>query len=352
MNHSDYFQPGSPVNTTSRVQGQTPPHDALWPLPFAILFGIVVGLVDAPGAIAQDAVEAAHSVADSELEQVLRTVLTRKGLLNSEKDALTAESLEKIEFLDASECGIDTLQGIQSCVNLRELNIRGNRIQDLSPVSGLSKLVALDAADNRIAEPQPLASLSLLREVDLSNNRISSLKALQGCGKLNRLTASGNKIERLDGIGTLVQLHTLILSDNRIEDLSPLRSADRLSTLDLRRNRLQNLQHLLACGGLQWSFLQDNRIDSLEAVLAVIDTTALEDRGAGRQDDRAVWKVFLAGNPCPVPQESSLRQLASRKIVLDFQHPGPSPSPRVAAEPEEAPDQEVPSLSNKPLRSP
>ena len=55
------------------------------------------------------------------------------------------------------------------------LDLAGNRIEDLWPLSGLTELRELDLADNAVADLGPLAGLAGLEALDLAGNRISDV---------------------------------------------------------------------------------------------------------------------------------------------------------------------------------
>jgi len=94
--------------------------------------------------------------------------------------------LETVKILGRS---IKELEGFQQADNLRELNLRCNKIGDLSPLSGLTRLELLVAADNEIKDISGLNGpvLEGLKHLDLSINRINDLAALDW-KKLEALT--------------------------------------------------------------------------------------------------------------------------------------------------------------------
>ncbi len=119
--------------------------------------------------------------------------------------------LEDIEEFELSACDIDDLDGVQFCVNARNIDLSDNRITDLAPLSGLTNL--------------------------------------------EELNLSGNQIGFIDALCTLGELKNLIISDNEIEDLSPLLGLDGLEYIDISGNNIdvEQIRELSARGVTIWT---------------------------------------------------------------------------------------------------
>ncbi|HHW73819.1 MAG TPA: leucine-rich repeat domain-containing protein, partial [Firmicutes bacterium] len=102
---------------------------------------------------------------------------------------LTDEDWARLETVKILGRSIKELEGFQQADNLRELNLRCNKIGDLSPLSGLTRLELLVAADNEIKDISRLNGpvLEGLKHLDLSINRIDDLAVLDW-KKLEALT--------------------------------------------------------------------------------------------------------------------------------------------------------------------
>ena len=120
---------------------------------------------------------------DPNLQQALREQLGKKHGPFTDKDWAR---LETVKVLGRT---IKDLNGLQRAANLRELNLRCNKIGDLSPLSELPRLELLIVADNEIKDISRLNGpvLDGLKHLDLSINRIYDLAALDW-DKLGALT--------------------------------------------------------------------------------------------------------------------------------------------------------------------
>ena len=114
-------------------------------------------------------------LSDSNLEAALREELGKRCWPITDKDW---SGLERVGFLGRS---IKKLNGFQRAVNLRELNLRRNKIKSLDSLSELPRLEVLILADNRIKDLGGLNGpvLDRLKHLDLSINRIDDLPALK-----------------------------------------------------------------------------------------------------------------------------------------------------------------------------
>jgi hypothetical protein len=187
--------------------------------------------------------EAGVAFADSALEAVIRAIVQKP-----EGDLLTSD-LAGVTEIQANDRGIHSLDGLQSCVSLVRLDIRGNAVTDLGPLTDLTRLTDLDASRNNISDLQPLADKGSLMNLSLGNNAISDLGPLQALQGLNVLYLSGNEITDITAVAGCFRLNHLFLADNQISVLDPLIGLAYLANLDLARNVIEDLAPLVANTG-------------------------------------------------------------------------------------------------------
>lgn len=102
--------------------------------------------------------------------------------------------LEDIEEFELSASDIDDLDGVQFCINVRNLDMSDNRITDLAPLTGLSNLEELNLSDNQIGYIDALCTVGNLKSLMISNNEIEDISPLFGLGRLEYVDLSGNRI--------------------------------------------------------------------------------------------------------------------------------------------------------------
>ena len=99
---------------------------------------------------------------------------------------LTDADLAQIKSLDASNLNIKYLSGLEYCKNLAWLDLHGNVISDLTPLSELgrptspleSPLQFLDISGNDVMDITPLAGVLNLRVLAITGNPIKDLSPL------------------------------------------------------------------------------------------------------------------------------------------------------------------------------
>ena len=112
---------------------------------------------------------------------------------------------------------------LQYLTNLEILDLGGNQISDLTPLSNLTNLTQLKVYDNsRIRDLTPLSDLANLTRLSLYYNQISDLTPLSKLTKLEWLELSGNQISDLKPLENLTNLKWLGVKNNLIEDWSPV----------------------------------------------------------------------------------------------------------------------------------
>lgn len=85
---------------------------------------------------------------------------------------------------------ISRIDALAECQNVVILNLSGNTIQDLTPLSNLKQLKIVDVSDNSIANVDCFQGNQELVNLKLEGNMVKgtdNLKALQSCIKLRNL---------------------------------------------------------------------------------------------------------------------------------------------------------------------
>lgn len=117
--------------------------------------------------------------------------------------------LEDFEDYEMTECGIETLYGVEFCKHVKILDLSKNEISDLSKLWNLSKLEEIYLANNQIGYIDVLSNLQELRVIDLSENQIDDIDPLFHLEQLEYVNLIGNpvsskQIENLRAKGAIV----------------------------------------------------------------------------------------------------------------------------------------------------
>lgn len=89
--------------------------------------------------------------------------------------------LAQVTQLICSHAGLNSLEGLQTFYNLKQVNLGNNQISDLTPIKFLSKLEVLLLNDNQLTQVPELLNLPKLKQVNLDNN------AQLQCGDIQQL---------------------------------------------------------------------------------------------------------------------------------------------------------------------
>lgn len=113
--------------------------------------------------------------------------------------------LEDVDEFELSRCNIIDLDGVQFCKHARIMDVSGNRIIDVTLLSGLTLLEELDLSDNKIGSIDSLSNLTNLRKIYLSNNQIEDITPLLELEMLDYADLTGNNIIQ-EQINLLIEL--------------------------------------------------------------------------------------------------------------------------------------------------
>ena len=191
--------------------------------------------------------------------------------------AITNVDMAALTTLHASRQKIQDLTGLEFATKLTDLDLRDNRITDLSPLAALTSLEYLNISENPLSHSDltPIAGLTNLVFLDIYETGISDLSALAGLTNLISLTLWHNEISDLTPLAGLTQLETLSLERNRIWDISPLSGLVNLDTLRLSHNYISDLSPLSELSNLGMLDLVDNKISDLAPLATLPNLTHL-----------------------------------------------------------------------------
>jgi Leucine-rich repeat (LRR) protein len=208
----------------------------------------------------------------------------------------------RVESLHCTGSGDDAeirrLEGIESLVNLEDLNVAHNRIQDLNPLLHLRKLIRLDLGFNDI---ERVTALPRALHIDLNHNRLGEIDWVKSTPSVRTILLEYNRIEDLTPLSELEWLVELRVSGNRIERLDGLQHATRLEFLDASSNRINSVEELRALSQLTMLQLADNQIGDVGPLADLVHLRTLDLSGNRIEDVSALaglvnLKVLNVGN--------------------------------------------------------
>ncbi|CAL6103608.1 leucine-rich_repeat domain-containing protein [Hexamita inflata] len=176
-------------------------------------------------------------------------------------------SESKLQLLNLSYNSGISLNGLQQCKSLQNLEISNSELSNISIISQITSLVQLNMYSNQIKDISTIGKLLNLEQLNLSYNpEISSLEHLAPLLKIKKLdideigakTLNGiqnmtdlvylrawkNEFTHVNELETLTKLKEVNLSYNKISDLTGLRNAINIETLEVDGNELHNLEGL------------------------------------------------------------------------------------------------------------
>ena len=146
----------------------------------------------------------------------------RKTLNFQPNRDITQIDMLRLRNLSANDQQITSLEGLQYAANLSFLFLRGNLVQNISPLNTLTKLKHIDFTNNQISNISSLKGMKLLRSLDFTNNQISNINLLTELTDLRHLYLSNNQISDVTPLAGLSNLKLLYLQGNPIKNRKPL----------------------------------------------------------------------------------------------------------------------------------
>ncbi|MFP6582536.1 MAG: leucine-rich repeat domain-containing protein [Candidatus Hydrogenedentota bacterium] len=164
----------------------------------------------------------------SSLIRDLNLELAIREAINKPTGLLREEDFADLRTLSAYNQPIRTLEGIQHCVALEELNLNNTDLRDIELLSHLPQLRMVYLEDNWIADLSPLALCSRITHLSLSRTPTTDISWITQLTELQELHADYTGIDDVTPLYGMIDLYYASLSGN------PL-SEDQIA--DLIRNR-------------------------------------------------------------------------------------------------------------------
>ena len=202
---------------------------------------------------------------DPNLEIKVRYALKEQtGILTKEK----LESLDSLHFVSIITDKVSSLSGIEKCINLKFLDMTAENISDITPLSGLYKLkyLDIDQQDGIIDNITPLSNLIHLEHLNLRCNKVTDISLLEKLTKLKFLDISFNPVEDYSVIGKLTELKKLLITRYPGKDLSIFSELINLEELWVFSGNVEDISALQNLQELVILILEDNKIEDISAL--------------------------------------------------------------------------------------
>lgn len=131
---------------------------------------------------------------DKGLEAAIRQEVFAKRYNN---EPITADDVKSISRVVGKGKKIESLEGLQHCKAIMEIDLENNAISDLGPMRELKLLQSLNLAGNKIESIEALAELKGLQYLELSRNKVKSIEPLKAMTNMRSLYLTDNQVESL-----------------------------------------------------------------------------------------------------------------------------------------------------------
>ncbi|MGL9747057.1 WxL domain-containing protein [Enterococcus sp. DIV0170] len=175
--------------------------------------------------------------------------------------------------------GANALDALQSCTSLETVNLNGNAIEDLSPLSNKSSIKELNLSRNLIQTLAPLSTTNNLVTLIVSHNLLTNLTGIESANSLEELDCSSQAgganqmrfypafqtehvlrglLEDISAVN-VQSLVTFNCSSNRLDNLNGLKNAANLTRLQASNNLFSDIKgDLQGCSSISYANFSNN----------------------------------------------------------------------------------------------
>ena len=189
--------------------------------------------------------------------------LDLSGCHLTSSDLASIGAVTSLKELNLTGCGVSNVSALQNLTQLKILNLTGNSIVTIAPLARLSELTALYLSGNAISDIAALQNLTNLQELDLNHNILKNSSSLSSLQKLQKLYLSGCGISDLSFVENMPELTDLDLSNNDLTDVSVIEMLGSLKYLDVSYNRISSIDFMAEMDSLSVLYADHNEITEL-----------------------------------------------------------------------------------------
>ena len=229
---------------------------------------------------------------------------------NQVKDLSPLMDKKSLKTLYVNDNPIEDFTPLYGLTQLTTLNVRGIWITSTQLDELRQKLstTTIYGGENMVIQAYSLGGVDFLsdvKELNLSGKGITDISVLKNCTQLERLDLSGNNISYLGGLEQVRTLKWLDLSDNKISNVSALDTLTNLTYLDLENNQVSSIMPLSSLVNLQELYLSGNPVYNGHQALShmtvlqklTLKGTQLNNNGFGMIPTQALKELDVSANP-------------------------------------------------------
>ncbi len=180
---------------------------------------------------------------------------------------------------------ISDLSPLSRLINLEILTFDSPNISDLSPLSRLIKLRYLHFTDTNVSDFSPLAGLINLQSLGFNRtHNISDISPLAGLVNLVNIGSWGHNISDISPLARLTKLEVINFCGGNISDLTPLARLTGLKELYLTREEVSDITPITNLTGLTRLDLHNNPISDISPIAKLTQLKWLELRATNTSD--------------------------------------------------------------------
>ncbi|OOR09310.1 internalin [Bacillus cereus] len=148
--------------------------------------------------------------------------------------------LEKLEKLNISNNNVKNIEPLFKINSLKKLTASNNKINNdtIQGIQELKNLSVLILNDNEISSVEAISEISMLNELELIGNQVVDIEPLSKLKNLQWLNLSDNRIKDISIFASMLDLISLKLPGNEIQDIRPIIQLSQWSTIDIRRQKI------------------------------------------------------------------------------------------------------------------
>ncbi|MCY6485527.1 hypothetical protein OW763_14425 [Clostridium aestuarii] len=193
-------------------------------------------------------------IKDSQLQRCVEDALVENWC----DGGITLENLREIRFMHIwTARNLINLEGIEQLKNLEQINIRGEKFENLNLIASLPKVTKISFHGDTVKDLLNIGQMNSVEKLDITQEKIDENFNMDNFPNLKQLSTCNINFKDFSTIKNLKHLNQLGVDDCEIGSLDGIEDLINLKKLYLYNVNIKNINHIEKLKSLEKIFLHE-----------------------------------------------------------------------------------------------
>lgn len=214
---------------------------------------------------------------------------------NKINDLSAIAVFKKLRRLNLYHAPITSLLYVEDLLNLKELNLSGTLITDFEPLNNFVKLKELELSFTSVVDLNCIRKLTNLEKLDLLDTKVHDLAPIAKFKKMKNLNLAMSAVQDLTPISGMVEMEEFSIVETSITDLSAMKEMRKLRKFYASYGKVVDLTPLTDLTSLEEAMLIRTQVQDVRPLAKLLNLRTLDLSETQVKDISPLEPLILQG---------------------------------------------------------